>query len=121
MSGLPNIDLQSIVTGLTGHASSAGLIGALGAAIATQAITNAAVTALNSQGVKSQLDPLGLTKLLPGASSAPAAAVPAAPAAPVAAAPAPAAAPAKTITASGFALLPASVQATLMAAGYSIV
>jgi hypothetical protein len=69
---LGNIDLGEIVTTLTGHASSAGLVGGLAAAVATQAITNAAVKALTNTDVLHSLNPLGLQLPLPLGQNAPA-------------------------------------------------
>jgi hypothetical protein len=78
---MPTIDLQAIITTLTGHATSGGLIAGLGAAVATQAITSAATTALTNHSVLASLDPLGLFPSLHSA-AVPVSATPVAPVAP---------------------------------------
>lgn len=111
---MPTIDLQTIITQLTGHASAGGLVGGIAATALGAIATNALGAAATSGSVQAALNPLGLS--LPGLTPK---TVPA---------PAPAPTPAgaitvaqSTITAAAFATLPTAVQSSLIAAGVHIV
>jgi hypothetical protein len=110
---MPTIDLQTIITQLTGHASAGGLVGGIAATALGAIATNALGAAATSGSVQAALNPLGLS--LPGLTPK---TVPA----PAPTAPAPAISPAQsTITAAAFATLPTAVQSSLIAAGVHIV
>ena len=122
MASIPTLDpatFQSIVSGITGHDSSGGLVAAVGTLIAGN-IASGIISKAVQGGALSVIDPLGLATHMASGGATPAAiaAVPGLAATPQAA---PVAAAAKTISASVFASLPAASQSAILAAGFNIV
>jgi len=127
MASFPTLDpatFQSIVSGITGHDSSGGLIAAVGSLIAGNIATGIISKAV-SGGALSVIDPLGLATHLASGGATPSAiaAVPGLAATPQAQLAAPVAAPvaAPTVTGSAFSAMPAALQSSLLAAGVHIV
>jgi|ERR1035437_976693 hypothetical protein len=78
MASFPTLDpaaFQSIVEGITGHASSGGLIAAVGTLIAGN-IATGIITKAVSGGALSVIDPLGLATHIAAGGGAPAAGLP---------------------------------------------
>jgi hypothetical protein len=129
MSNFPTIDpqtFQDIVTGVTGHQSSGGLVAAVGSLIAGN-IASGIISSAVKGGALNVIDPLGLAQHMANGGATPAQIqqvtnIPPAqqPAPALAPAPAPAQ-PRATITAAAFAALPPVTQGQLASAGVQIV
>ena len=102
MGAIPAIDLTGIITNLTGHATTGGLVGSIALSALSSIASSAVSHALAGQGLQLPLPLPGLT--------------------PAAPAPAPAPAPAgATMALTTFVTLPAATQQALVSAGVHLV
>ena len=118
MSNFPTIDpqtFQDIVTGITGHSSSGGLVAAVGSLIAGN-IASGIITSAVKGGALNVVDPLGLAQHMANGGATPTQIQQATGVAPAASSASP-----STVAAAAFAALPASTQTQLLNAGVHIV
>ena len=109
---LSNIDFAQIVTDLTGHQSSAGLVGAVGSLVVGQVASGIIANAVKG-GALNVVDPLGLATHLAGGAAIPSASLTGS----TAALAAPAASSAPTLPIAIFITLNANQQNAFVAAG----